>query len=81
VKDRKIVLDWSRLLGFDQITARSAAAAELSDPRLARLGSKVGSKGCSVRGDAAVLRDARMAKVGSKVGIKIGAKVGVKAAL
>ncbi len=42
---RRVPLDWSRLLGFDQVE-RSAAvpATRLTDPRLARLGAKVGAK-------------------------------------
>ena len=43
---RTIKLDWSRLLGFDQAEppADSDTLARLSGPRLAKLGSKVGTK-------------------------------------
>jgi hypothetical protein len=42
----KSKLDWSKLLGFDQATrSESAAGAQrLTDPRLAKLGGKVGTK-------------------------------------
>ncbi len=42
----KIPLDWTRLLGFDQAdpVAEKTGPAKLSDPRLARLGAKVGGK-------------------------------------
>ena len=42
----KSKLDWSKLLGFDQATrSESTAGAErLTDPRLAKLGGKVGNK-------------------------------------
>ena len=41
-----IKLDWSRLLGFDQVEppAANTSEARLSAPRLAKLGSKVGTK-------------------------------------
>ncbi len=65
---KSIVLDWSRLLGFDQASREDVARPQISDPRLGKLGSKVGSKGCSVRRDG--VSDPRMAKVGSKVGVK-----------
>jgi hypothetical protein len=41
-----VVLDWSRLLGFDQATRGTdqAAAASLNDPRLVKLGAKFGGK-------------------------------------
>jgi hypothetical protein len=41
-----IKLDWSRLLGFDQAahSADEGAANQLNDPRLAKLGAKVGQK-------------------------------------
>ena len=43
----KVVLDWSKLLGFDQAVPAGAAAttAGLNDPRLAKLGAKFGNKG------------------------------------
>jgi endosialidase-like protein len=42
-------LDWSRLLGFDlaEPLNEKLAAAKLADPRLARLGAKVGGKKAS----------------------------------
>ena len=42
----KVKLDWSRLLGFDQAASASddAGAMRLNDPRLAKLGSKIGPK-------------------------------------
>lgn len=45
-KSSGIKLDWSRLLGFDQATQRvdDAAATDISDPRLAKLGAKIGRK-------------------------------------
>ena len=40
-----IKLDWSRLLGFDQAVPNGDhGAARLSDPRLAKLGAKIGVK-------------------------------------
>lgn len=41
-----IDLDWSRLLGFDQAMSSHDAASEtrLNDPRLVKLGAKVGNK-------------------------------------
>jgi hypothetical protein len=82
---KQVVLDWSRLLGFDQASERNPAAPQISDARLGKLGSKVGSKGCTVRRDAgaAGLRSAIGAKVGSKPVVharlaRVGAKVGFK---
>ncbi len=50
---RKVTLDWSRLLGFDQVTVSrettEGTATKLTDPRLAMLGGKVGTKGCIIR--------------------------------
>ncbi len=42
----KIQLDWSRLLGFDlaEPADERVAPAKLVDPRLARLGAKIGKK-------------------------------------
>ena len=42
----EVVLDWSKLLGFDQATrgADQAAASGLNDPRLVKLGAKFGGK-------------------------------------
>ena len=42
----KVRLDWSRLLGFDlaERTDEKAAPATLADPRLAKLGAKIGGK-------------------------------------
>jgi hypothetical protein len=42
----EVVLDWSRLLGFDQATRDEgqAAASGLNDPRLVKLGAKFGRK-------------------------------------
>ena len=42
----KVQLDWSRLLGFDQAEPASdkPAPVRLGDPRLARLGAKIGTK-------------------------------------
>jgi hypothetical protein len=41
-----VVLDWSKLLGFDQAARDEgqAAAAGLNDPRLTKLGAKFGRK-------------------------------------
>jgi hypothetical protein len=42
-----VKLDWSRLLGFDQVAAPATATEtprRLSDPRLAKIGSKIGVK-------------------------------------
>jgi hypothetical protein len=41
---KRIVLDWSRLLGFDQVRRRPAAAPGLADPRVAKLGVRIGAK-------------------------------------
>ena len=42
----EVVLDWSRLLGFDQATRNEGqtAAESLNDPRLVKLGAKFGRK-------------------------------------
>jgi hypothetical protein len=42
----KVKLDWSKLLGFDQATRSETAqdAQRLTDPRMAKLGGKSGSK-------------------------------------
>ena len=42
----KSKLDWSKLLGFDQATRNESeqGAQRLTDPRMAKLGAKVGSK-------------------------------------
>ena len=42
----KVRLDWSRLLGFDQAESSGdePGASRLNDPRLVRLGAKVGVK-------------------------------------
>lgn len=46
IKQPRVILDWSRLLGFDQATGTDdqSAAAKLRDPRLAKLGAKIGQK-------------------------------------
>lgn len=43
-KHGAVKLDWSRLLGFDQVSKRAvdARVSGLSDPRLTRIGAKVG---------------------------------------
>ncbi len=45
-ENTKVRLDWSRLLGFDQAAAPATEALvpALSEPRLARLGAKLGPK-------------------------------------
>jgi hypothetical protein len=45
-KKSRIRLDWSRLLGFDQVADAqpSAKAGGIKDPRLVKLGSKIGGK-------------------------------------
>jgi hypothetical protein len=45
-KAAAVKLDWTRLLGFDQAvcTADEAAVTKLTDPRLAKLGAKCGTK-------------------------------------
>lgn len=45
-KGTSIKLDWSRLLGFDQAaqSVDEVPANQLNDPRLAKLGAKVGGK-------------------------------------
>jgi hypothetical protein len=42
----KIDLDWSKLLGFDQVRCdgQQPNDVKLADPRLAKLGGKLGSK-------------------------------------
>jgi hypothetical protein len=42
----KIDLDWSKLLGFDQVRcdAQQPNGVTLADPRLAKLGGKLGTK-------------------------------------
>ena len=42
----RITLDWSKLLGFDQVAEQVAVtrSSSLADPRLARIGAKVGVK-------------------------------------
>jgi hypothetical protein len=42
----KAKLDWSKLLGFDQATRSEAGkdVARLTDPRMAKLGAKIGGK-------------------------------------
>lgn len=41
----QIKLDWSRLLGFDQAAAGPKdGPVQLADPRLVRLGAKLGNK-------------------------------------
>jgi hypothetical protein len=42
----KAKLDWSKLLGFDQATRSETeqSGLRLTDPRLAKLGGKVGNK-------------------------------------
>jgi hypothetical protein len=46
-QQRKIKLDWSRLLGFDQAARPGGddGPARLSDAELAKLGAKFGNKG------------------------------------
>jgi hypothetical protein len=46
VSSTSIKLDWSQLLGFDQAaqSVDEGAANQLNDPRLAKLGAKVGQK-------------------------------------
>ncbi len=45
----KVQLDWTRLLGFDQAdcVAEKTEPAKLNDPRLAKLGAKIGGKKAS----------------------------------
>jgi len=58
-------LDWSRMLGFEQIAdTRGTLNADVT-----RVGSKVGGKIGSKLGT----------KLGIKVGVKIGIKTGIKA--
>ena len=48
----KVKLDWSRLLIFDQAPATpfdAETAARLTDPRLAKLGSKPVKEGIRIR--------------------------------
>jgi len=42
----KVKLDWSRLLGFEQAVSggEEADAVRLTDPRLGKIGVKIGSK-------------------------------------
>ena len=42
----EVKLDWTRLLGFDQIvdTKDETAAIKITDPRLVKLGAKCGNK-------------------------------------
>ncbi len=42
-----IELDWNRLLGFDQIADHEVVGdgATIKDPRLAKVGGKIGGKG------------------------------------
>jgi len=42
----KAKLDWSKLLGFDQTTRSETeqGAQRLTDPRMAKLGGKIGTK-------------------------------------
>jgi hypothetical protein len=40
----KVKLDWSRLLGFDQAPPADIEAVRLGNPRLVKLGSKIGQK-------------------------------------
>jgi len=42
-----IKLDWKRLLGFDQIADHEVVGdgATIKDPRLTKVGGKIGSKG------------------------------------
>jgi len=55
-----IALDWSRLLGFDQVMRQGGEApATIQDPRL----TKVGAKPCQIR---------NFAKVGRKLVVRSG---------
>jgi hypothetical protein len=58
---QKVVLDWSKLLGFNQATrsGEQAAAACLNDPRLVQLGSKFGAK---LGGKRPAIADVRLAR-------------------
>lgn len=68
---RRIVLEWSKMLGFDQAT-RQAPEAKVGEKSKAKLGAKVGAKpGVKVGEKPAVKLDARL---GSKVGAKDGLK-------
>lgn len=75
----KINLDWSKLLGFDQVARGDAEPAS-------RIGAKVGGKGISNSLGAKVGSKGISTKLGAKVGEKkigtvLGAKVGSKAGL
>jgi hypothetical protein len=57
-------LDWTRMLGFEQVADARSALAETNGKVGAKVGGKIGDK-------AGV-------KLGLKVGVKLGLKVGLK---
>ncbi len=65
---RKVALDWSRLLGFDQVDASACQPGDIRDPRLSGLHAKEGIKTGPKIGQ----------KAGSKLGVKAGVKPGIK---
>ena len=56
---KRVVLDWSRLLGFDQIARPGKVESKPTGARMTKVGPKVGEK-----------PPERFAKIGAKVGIK-----------
>ena len=47
-KQFRIALEWSKLLGFDQIRGQDDGSSKLKDSRLA----KIGSKKCAITGQS-----------------------------
>ena len=69
-------LDWSRLLGFDQVDTSFRSAPELATPGLAKVGDKT-------PGIATLPRSDTLAAIAGKVSFKptspsLGSKVGIK---
>lgn len=79
MKDRiqlGIQLDWSRMLGFDQVSA----SRDATRTRLAKVGLKpmtVGSAG-ALASEESASPSASRAALGHRIGVKIGAKPGFK---
>lgn len=61
-------LDWTQMLGFEQISEKRSALRDGTGKLNSKVGGKLGQK----------TGDKRGVKIGSKLGVKIGNKEGLK---
>ena len=71
---KQVSLNWSRLLGFDQLSKPSETDDRSGVKTLGlspRISGKIGRKGPRIGAKLST-------KIGTKIGVKIGAKIGAK---